>query len=179
MCEMNELQSINVEHLFPHHDGKDRDRMYDWNNLFYSCAHCNNIKKSKVYDDVILDCCKVDPERYVCQELVDNHVRVSPKVDTIEAERTAQLLTECFEHRNTGIRVQECAVRVRALQATMNVLYKELEKYKRKKTNKGLRTLRGLLDRSYKFSGFTRTYVRLHLEEYPDLADYVSYAKED
>ena len=38
LCEMDELQSIEVEHLRPHHNGRGRDRMFDWNNLFYSCS---------------------------------------------------------------------------------------------------------------------------------------------
>lgn len=174
LCEIDELQSIQVEHLRPHHNGQDRDRMFDWNNLFYSCAHCNNVKNMRQYEDLILDCCQIDPEAYLKQELVNNHVKVEVLHATLEAQMTAKLITECFEKCNTGIRTLECQTRITALQRTMTVLYRNLDAYRVDPTVKTLRTLRGMLDRSYKFSGFTRTFVRQHIDEYPDLAQVVA-----
>lgn len=175
LCEINDLQSVEVDHLKAHHNGRDRDRLFDWNNLFLCCAHCNGVKNMKQYEDLVLDCCQVEPEIYLNQKLVDGHVRVEPLIHTHEAEITAQLLVECFEKDNTGIRTIECATRVRALQSAMTVLYKSLEKYKENpKATSTLRALRGMLDRGYKFAGFTRTYVRQHIEEYPELAQDVA-----
>lgn len=174
LCEINELQSVEVEHLKPHHNGKNRDRLFDWNNLFYSCAHCNSIKNMRRYEDNILDCCRKDPEHYLRQQLLDSHVFVEPLDNSREAEITAQLITECFEKTNTGIRTKECKTRVDALQRTMNVLYRNLCEYKKNPTTKTLRTLRGMLNREYKFAGFTRTYVRQHISEYPGLEKYVA-----
>ena len=57
LCEIDELQSVEVEHLAPH--GGDKERKFAWNNLFYSCAHCNSVKNQKIYHDMILDCCQV------------------------------------------------------------------------------------------------------------------------
>ena len=172
LCEINELQTVEVEHLKPHH-GTDRERMFDWNNLFLSCGHCNSVKSDRFGDD-ILDCCKNEPEAYFNQELIDGHVKVTPLTDDISALRTAELITECFEKRNTGIRVLECDVRIKALQSTMTVLYRTLEEYSQSQTVKSERTLRGMLNRNYKFAGFTRTYVRLNLERYPDLAELIA-----
>lgn len=39
LCEIDELQSVEVEHLRAHR-GMDRDLMFDWNNLFLCCPHC-------------------------------------------------------------------------------------------------------------------------------------------
>ena len=50
LCENKAPTSINVEH-FKSHQG-DRDLMFDWYNLFYSCAHCNNIKLA-LYDYIV------------------------------------------------------------------------------------------------------------------------------
>lgn len=61
-----------------------------------------------------------------------------------------------------------------ALQRTMTVLYRNLDAYRAEPTVKTLRALRGMLDRSYKFSGFTRTFVQQHIDEYPDLAQVVA-----
>lgn len=60
LCEIDELQSVEVEHLYPH--GGDKDLKFDWDNLFLSCAHCNSVKNQVKYSGVVLDCCKVDPE---------------------------------------------------------------------------------------------------------------------
>ena len=91
-----------------------------------------------------------------------------------EGEKTAQLVTECFERANTGIRVVECQTRVDALQKTMNALFRSLNSYRKRPTPRTLRALRGMLSRSYKFAGFTRAYVREHLEDYPQLEEFVS-----
>ena len=174
LCEMDELQSIEVEHLRPHHNGRNRDRMFDWNNLFYSCSHCNSVKNRGIYEKNVADCCTIDPETIIRQEFLDGRVVVSNLVDTDEARVTASLVTDCFELSNTPIRTKECQVKVRALQRTMTTLYKALGKYQTEKTERTLRTLKGLLSRSYRFAGFTRTYVRSHIATYPDLAPFVA-----
>lgn len=174
LCEIDKLQSIEVEHLKAHHNGNDRDRMFDWNNLFYSCAHCNRVKNRKQYEDSILDCCQTEPETCLNQEFVDNHVNVTALDPSHATQMTAQLLTECFERTNTGIRIIECQTRIEALQETMTILYRNLEAYRKEPSTKTLRALRGMLNRSYKFAGFTRTYVRQHIDDYPELAQVVA-----
>ena len=42
ICENDNATTLNVEHRISHR-GDDRIK-YDWNNLFLSCGHCNNIK---------------------------------------------------------------------------------------------------------------------------------------
>ena len=121
-----------------------------------------------------MDCCCIDPEQYIAQELRGTHVCVSVLVEEYEAKQTAQLITECFEKTNTGIRVYESQMRLNALQNTMNILFKQLDKYRNLHSKNSFRTLRGMLSRSSKFAGFTRTYVRQHLEEYPEFAPYVN-----
>lgn len=54
ICEEKEISSINVEHFRPHRG--NRDLMFDWDNLFFVCSHCNNTKLAR-FDD-ILDCTK-------------------------------------------------------------------------------------------------------------------------
>lgn len=66
ICEINDLQDPQIEHLKPHSVGRDIEQKlelkFDWNNLFWSCGHCNGIKNQRKYDEHIIDCCKVDPE---------------------------------------------------------------------------------------------------------------------
>lgn len=172
LCEINELQSIHVEHLYPH-GGHDKEREFDWNNLFLSCPHCNLVKTQKKYTGVILDCCKNDPEAAVNHLFENGHVAVHALQNTPESEMTAELLTECFEKTDTGIRIFECQTRINALNRTMNMLYKQLMEYRKTSSDRSLRVLCAMLSRTYKFAGFTRAYVRSHLETYPDLAEYV------
>lgn len=42
LCERKWPTEINVEH-FDEHRG-DRNKMFDWENIFYACAHCNHTK---------------------------------------------------------------------------------------------------------------------------------------
>lgn len=88
---------------------------------------------------------------------------------------TADLLENCFEKSNTGIRVFQCQERVNRLAETMNALYKTLEALKKEPTSKRyLCALKGMISREYKFSGFTRYYIRSHIEEYPQLFEKIS-----
>ena len=103
LCEIDELQSIQVEHLKNQDGGKNRDHMFDWNNLFLSCPHCNNVKNQNKYKDRILNCCEEDPELHIDQRLLNGHVLVSPLDELQSSSLTAELITECFERTNTGI----------------------------------------------------------------------------
>ena len=47
ICETKDLQDPEDEHLLPHENGKYPERKFDWNNLFWACGHCNNIKNQK------------------------------------------------------------------------------------------------------------------------------------
>lgn len=61
ICENKNATSFQIEHLIPHKE--NLDLKYDWNNLFWSCAHCNNIKLDKY--DPIIDCTKEDVEKKI------------------------------------------------------------------------------------------------------------------
>ena len=172
LCEINELQSIHVEHLYPH-GGHNKELEFDWNNLFLSCPHCNLVKTQKKYTGMVLDCCKNDPEAAVNHLFENGHVAVHALQNTPESKMTAELLTECFEKTDTGVRILECQTRINALNRTMNMLYKQLMEYRRTSSDRNLRVLCAMLSRTYKFAGFTRAYVRGHLKDYPDLAEYV------
>ena len=178
LCELKDLTDIEVEHLLPHHNRQIRERVFDWNNLFYACPHCNSIKNNRIYDEKILDCCKVDPESLLDHIYQEGKVNVRPHDPATQDEKvlmTADLLKNCFEKSNTGIRIFQCQERVNRLAETMNALYKTLEALKKKPTSKRyLGALKGMISREYKFAGFTRYYVRSHIEEYPQLSDKIS-----
>lgn len=174
ICELKGLSDPEVEHLKPHHGRKIRERVFDWNNLFYACPHCNNLKKESKYDDKIIDCCIEDPEEMLEQCYEYGHVRVHNIVPQERAVMTAELVQDSFEKRNTGIREAACQHRVERLAEEMNVLYKTLEKYKKNpESSHYKRSLRSSLSRKSIFAAFKRNYVKKHIDDYPELIEYL------
>ena len=180
LCEVGPLQDPQVEHLLPHKGGKLRDRMFDWENLFWSCGHCNRVKNSGKYDDGILDCCKVDPEAYITSEYIEDRVLFSAAPGDADGKgpadavilRTVMLLNEVYNKQNTGMRIRECAVRTEALAEEMNVFYDTLETYRQDQENRVCqRALKAMLSRESVFAAFKRGYIRSHCDQYPKLAE--------
>ena len=90
ICEIKGLQDPQVEHLLPHKNGKHLERKFDWDNLFWSCGHCNGVKNCGKYDEGIIDCCHLDPEKMLSFELLEEDIRVTPVDDANkDAVRTA------------------------------------------------------------------------------------------
>lgn len=174
ICEMKELQDPNVEHLLPHKNGKYPERKFDWENLFWSCGHCNGIKNNSKYDDGIIDCCKYDPEKLLYFRLIDSDVVIAVSDLKNEAQkRTALLITEVFSIKNTGMRTYTSDERLKLLQKEMAVLYKQLEKLHKNPNSKvTIRTIYSLLRRESAFAAFKRCYVREYAGEYPELQKY-------
>lgn len=175
ICELKGLTDPEVEHLYPHYNRRLLDRVFDWNNLFYVCPHCNKIKKQSKYNEKIIDCCAVDPEEFLNQVYEEGHVKVDSKIDGENAIKTAELIQECFEKRNTGIREAACQQRVELLADEMNALYKTLSNHKKypecEKYTKGLRYS---LSRESAFAGFKRDYVKKHILDYEDLGEFLA-----
>lgn len=120
ICESKNPTSINVEHFIPHRG--DEELKYKWNNLFYSCSHCNNTKEMLERNTIkgaILNCTceddKVDerisyrvnsfPELKVLIE------EVSPVDKTFEGRvnNTITLLKAVYDGYNTPIKKREAA----------------------------------------------------------------------
>lgn len=115
LCEDWAPTSINIEH-FEEHRG-DKDKKFDWKNLFYSCQHCNGSKAAMfprtVASSNLLNCtkieCKVDlwiihrlitdtSLKHSVQVLQNENVSVSP-FET-QTENTVNLLHRIFNGSN-------------------------------------------------------------------------------
>lgn len=174
ICELSELSDPEVEHLRPHHGRRIKERVFDWDNLFYVCPHCNKIKEVSKYDDKIIDCCVMNPEEVLMQEYVNGHVSVHSINEDENSIMTADLIESCFEKRNTGIREVACQHRIDKLATTMNILYKTLHSYKMNPDSKRYqRSLKEMLGRKSKFAAFKRSYVKNHIVDYPELEDFL------
>lgn len=104
ICEIKDPLSLNVEHFKAHKD--DPIKKFDWNNLFFACARCNNIKRHH-FDD-ILDCTNPDENvllaiRHVFPTTAySGHVDIIPMDEREETKRTALLISKVFNDTNTG-----------------------------------------------------------------------------
>lgn len=97
ICEQKGLTSINVEHFVPHKD--DKNLKFDWNNLFWSCSHCNNTKLDK--HSRLLDCTNIadDVENkltYAIDPLSVNKVQIDALDDSIKTSNTKELLLAVY-----------------------------------------------------------------------------------
>mgnify|MGYP002863741611 CR=1 FL=1 len=62
ICEIKPVTDPEVEHRLPHKNNTIPGRKFNWENLYWSCRHCNSVKNQAKYDERILDCCACDPE---------------------------------------------------------------------------------------------------------------------
>ena len=146
ICEIKPVQDPQVEHLYPHKG--NIDKKFDWNNLFYSCSHCNNVLE----DGTAVKAMTKDPI----------------------ALKTAELMNEVFNLKNTGIRCCASDVRFKALKGEMMVFFKCLNHYHKHPDKLSQRYLISLLRKDTLFSSFKRSYLRTHKDIYGDLISKMS-----
>ena len=109
ICE-DKPASINVEHLVSHRN--EPTLKYGWDNLFISCAHCNNIKGTR-YDGII-NPSTCDPEDFIglSVKISDDFIE-SVCIDTFNQGsstlETAILLGYVYNGGSTDIKDIECA----------------------------------------------------------------------
>ncbi len=176
ICEIGDLQDPQVEHLLPHHNGKYPERKFDWNNLFLSCGHCNGVKNQRKYDIGIMDCCKDDPEEQIWFRFREKETQVSAKNrENAQAVLTAQLVTEVFNQKNTGLRTRASSQRLHELTLEMDKFYAALEEVTEyPESTFAQRKARALLRRESAFAAFKRNYIRENQDRYPILFGYIA-----
>lgn len=103
ICETKEPLSLNVEH-FQAHQGCEIKK-FDWSNLYFSCARCNNFKRHH-YND-ILDCAdlSVDVLRLIRHSpplTPYSRITIQAMSDDVKTLRTAELISRIFNEDDTG-----------------------------------------------------------------------------
>lgn len=97
ICEYQKPTSINVEHFIPHKG--DKDLKFDWNNLFFACAHCNNTKLDKYHP--MLDCTREEDQVETCiqyrfQFMEKGAVRLETQSQEARVTNTVALLEKVY-----------------------------------------------------------------------------------
>lgn len=162
ICETKEPLALNVEH-FEAHKG-DKEKKFDWDNLFYSCARCNNFKRH-TYDD-ILNCTDLSVNvlgllRHIPPLTPYSDVVIEAMDEDHKTARTAELISRIFNEDDTGnksvVRVQ---LRKRVYKRYAKVLQHintyidedELEDSKQR----AIEHLKALMDVKQEYSAFLR-----------------------
>lgn len=98
ICESKAITSINVEHFIPHKGNKNLK--FDWENLFFSCGHCNNTKLDN-YED-ILNCTNPEHDvvnwiKYELEPFPKGKAKITPeKKNDPLVQNTVQLLNAVY-----------------------------------------------------------------------------------
>ncbi len=97
ICENKDITSCQIEHLIPHRGNVELK--YDWNNLFWSCAHCNNIKLAKC--EPILDCTKEEVDKLIAFRKngyfgTDEKLEFIPLCESKAVNNTVLLLQDAY-----------------------------------------------------------------------------------
>jgi hypothetical protein len=128
ICEDSTPDKIEIEHRSSHKG--DAEKKYNWNNLFYSCGHCNHAKGTQ-YDDII-DCTQTDPEQYISLKLAlrpETFVLVSKLADGAGVDKTIDLLERVYNGTTKQILNDECANKRKKIQQEIGTFQQKLISY--------------------------------------------------
>lgn len=164
ICEIKDPISLNVEHFEPHQN-IDNKKKYDWGNLFFACARCNNIKRNK-YNN-ILNCThkSVDVLMAIKHEFpvtaYAKKVKITSMMKDEKSIITASLIDEVFNSETTGNKELSRTYLLKKLMAQYRKFLEFLWKYDDEDTIEEERILiekkiKNMLKVEYEFSAFFR-----------------------
>jgi len=169
LCE-DRPQDVHVEH-FIHHNG-NRELKYKWENLFYACSRCNNMKGTE-YDDII-DCTKIDPEErirfyYNCYPMCEPTFEIKCGDGTDQDKKTVELLEKIFCKPPTAMKADTAQNLCDALFEEGMDFLRDLKKYEKavetgENIEKYFTYVVDHLSKGARFAAFFRTFAR---ENYP------------
>lgn len=174
ICEDKEMTSCQIEHLIPHNN--DLNLKYDWNNLFWSCAHCNNTKLGKY--DPIIDCTKEEVDKIIAFRKtgyfgVDEVLSFEILQPSEQAYNTVKLLKEVYYGSTPQKKIEANTLR-RKLRKELSGFKEYVREYQETEgeDKEDLRLLiKKELSDSSPFAAFKRWLIRDHKDYYPELME--------
>lgn len=182
ICENKEATSYQIEHLIPHRE--NIDLKYDWSNLLWSCAHCNNTKLGKY--GPILDCTENDIDdliefRKTGYFGTDERLEFKALSTDEAVLNTVQLLYDVYYGTTPQKKVEAKVIRKK--------LRKELHDFKdnvreyQDAEGEDKEDLLFLIKRELKassaFTAFKRWLIRDNKEYYPELAGLLNFGEQN
>ncbi|MCI9320075.1 MAG: hypothetical protein HFH05_08360 [Lachnospiraceae bacterium] len=176
ICENRQIVSYQIEHLNPHRG--NTELKFDWDNLFLSCAHCNNTKSDKY--DPIIDCTKENVERMIAFRkegyFGSDEKLVFEMLDRrVETENTVKLLQEVY-YGSTPQKKMEAKILRRMLRKELSEFKEYVREYKEAEDEEK-EDLKFLLQQQLKdsspFAAFKRWLIRDNKDAYSELLPYI------
>lgn len=176
ICENKIITSYQIEHLIPHR--KDNELKYDWNNLFLSCAHCNNTKLGKY--DPILDCTKENIDAVIAFRKegyfgCDETLTFEALDERPETKNTVSLLNAVY-YGNTPQKKMEATILRRNLRKDLSEFKEKVREYKEAE-GEDKEDLEMLIKKELKnssaFTAFKRWLIKDNKDYYPELMKYI------
>lgn len=173
ICENKEATSYQIEHLTSHHE--NIDLKYDWNNLLWSCAHCNNTKLDKY--EPILDCTKKDVDELIAFRKTgyfgtDEQLQFEALSTEEEVLNTIQLLQDVYYGTTPQKKIEAKVIR-KKLRKELHDFKDSVREYQEAEGEEKedlLFLIKKELKSSSAFTAFKRWLIRDNGEYYPELA---------
>ena len=174
LCEQANFGNVNVEHFVPH-EGKSEELKTEWENLYYSCSHCNGIKGKRHKE--LLDCCN-DQHNVDSAILLEAPSTPNGKIAINNSlsqdnplyeltNKTIALLEQCYNNSNKGPQqvsheylVDKIMENHANLQRLRFELKKEFYQMEQARKDKLIELISNMLKPSHEFSAFWKTYVK-------------------
>lgn len=178
ICEANERSSYQIDHLVPHRG--DKKLKYDWNNLYLSCAHCNNIKSDKY--DPIIDCTEEEVDELIAFRKVgwfgtDEKLEFTALEDNEKVKNTVRLLY-AIHYGTTPQKEFEAKALRRRIRTELSQFKEYVREYDESDEEEEKEDLRCLLKKELsersEFTAFKRWLIRDNGKYYPELLQYIS-----
>lgn len=181
LCENNECMSYQIEHLRPHKG--NIELKYDWNNLFLSCAHCNQIKSTKY--EPILDCSQIDVDLKIAFRKkgyfgTDETYEFTALEDSIEINNTIDLLYETYYGTTAQKKLEAVHIRrkLRRNLSDFKNLVREYEEAEEIDKEDFQYAIRKEISASSAFAAFKRWLLWDHKEKFGSLLQFCDMCKE-
>jgi hypothetical protein len=166
LCESKNPSALNVEHFDPHLG--NAAKKYDWNNLFYVCARCNNIKRDGFTN--LLDCTDATVDVFRRLRLLppntpyQKEVVVMPMIVDVKTQETARLLNEIYNSNNTANKRVTASYLRSEVFRQYNYFMESVNAYFDKKADdadraKALKEMKVMMKSDQEFSAFLRWIV--------------------
>ncbi|MEO6693000.1 MAG: HNH endonuclease [Saprospiraceae bacterium] len=164
ICEYKEPVSINVEHFDPHEG--DVHKKFDWNNLFWSCSHCNNTKSNNFEN--ILNCTiqtdNVETDlKYLFKPFPFERVTIEVLNANAKSTMTKELLIAVYNGTTKLKKIESANLRDKLLSEIMEFQKLLIDYFRDTNSEKDyeyfLIRIRGHLDKASNFTAFKRWIV--------------------
>jgi len=178
ICEYKEPTSINVEHFTPHKG--DKNLKFDWDNLFWSCSHCNNVKLANYTD--ILNCTKSNhfvgiKLKYLFKPFPYEKVIIEALTTAPEVIQTKQLLEAVYNGTTKLKKIESANLRNKLLEEIKDFQHYLCEYFRDTNSEPDkeyfLIKIRGHLDRRSNFTAFKRWIIIDNEELYRNFSEYL------